>query len=79
MEALHMVDFFIQNVFRLHRLPISIILDQDARFCGHFWRHIFAKLNVTLNMSSGDHPQIDGCIKRVKQVLEDMLHAYVSD
>ena len=56
-EAPQVVDLFIQNVFRLHGLPVSIVLDRDVRFCGHFWRHIFANLNVTLNISSGDHPQ----------------------
>ena len=40
---------------------------------------MFAKLSVSLNMSSGDHPQTDGQTERVNQVLEDMLRAYVSD
>ena len=29
-------------------------------------------------MSSGDHPQIDGQIKRVTIVLKDMLRGYIS-
>ena len=44
---------------------MSIISDRDVLFCRHFWRHIFAKLNVTRNMSSGEHPQTDGQTKRV--------------
>ena len=78
-EAPQVADLFIQNAFRLHGLLVSIVSDKDVRFCGHFWRHIFTKLNVTLNMSSGDHPQTDGQTERVNQVLEDMLRAYVSD
>ncbi|KAH7387936.1 hypothetical protein KP509_16G049400 [Ceratopteris richardii] len=35
------------------------------------------KLKVSLRMSSGDHPQIDGESERVKQIPEDMLRAYV--
>ena len=77
-EAPQVAELFIQNVFRLHGLPISIVSDLNVCFCGHFWRHVFAKLNVSLNMSSGDHPQADGHMERVNQILEDMLCAYVS-
>ena len=78
-EAPQVAELFIQNVFRLHGLPSSIVSDRDVRFTGHFWRHVFAKLSVSLNMSSGDHPQTDGQMERVNQVLKDMLRAYVSD
>lgn len=78
-EAPQVAELFIQNVFRIHGLPTSIVSDRDVRFCGHFWRHIFDKLHVTLNMSSGDHPETDGQTERVNQVLEDMLRAYVSE
>ena len=69
----------VAELFRIHGLPTSIVSDRDVRFCGYFWRHIFDKLHVTLNMSSGDHPQTDGQTERVNQVLKDMLHAYVSN
>ena len=78
-QAPQVADLFIQNVFRLHGLPKSIIFDRDQRFTGHFWQQVFAKLNVTLSMSSGDHPESDGQTERVNQILEDMLRAYVSD
>lgn len=78
-EAPQVAELFIQNVFSLHGLPSSIVSDRDVHFTGHFWRHVFAKLSVSLNMSSGDHPQTDGQTERVNQVLEDMLRAYVSD
>ncbi|MCO5555871.1 hypothetical protein L7F22_009416 [Adiantum nelumboides] len=78
-EAPQVADLFIQNVFRLHGMPSSIVSDRDVRFTGHFWTQIFLKLNVKLNMSSGDHPQTDGQTERVNQILEDMLRAYVSD
>ncbi|MCO5591314.1 hypothetical protein L7F22_045295 [Adiantum nelumboides] len=61
-------------------MPSSIVSDRDVQFTEHFWTQIFTKLNVKLNMSSGDHPQTDGQqTERVNQVLEDMLRAYVSD
>lgn len=78
-EAPQVAELFIRNMLRLHGLPSSIVLDRDVRFMGHFWRHVFAKLSVSLNMSSGDDPQTYGQTKRVNQVLKDMLRAYVSD
>ena len=78
-EAPQIADLCIQNIYRLHGMPSSIVSDRDVRFTDHFWRQILAKLHVSLNMSSGDHPQTDGQTERVNQILEDMLRAYVSD
>ena len=52
--------------------------DRDRKFDSHFWREIFKKLDTTLSMSMVDHPQFDGQMERVNQVLEDMLRAYVT-
>ncbi|RYA67920.1 hypothetical protein DD598_26420, partial [Enterobacter cloacae complex sp. 2DZ2F16B1] len=38
----------------------------------------FKRLDTQLNLSTADHPQIDGYTERVNQVLEYMLRAYVS-
>ena len=75
-EAPQVADLFIQHVFKLHGLPTSIVSDRDVIFTGHFWRHIFNKLKVSLNFSSGDHPETDG---QTERVIEDMLRAYVSE
>eukprot|EP00253_Pinus_taeda_P005321 PITA_05321 len=38
---------------------------------------LFEELGTQLNFSTAYHPQIDGQTKRVNQVVEDMLRAYV--
>ena len=43
-----------------------------------FGEHVFKRLDTMLNLSTTDHPQTDGQIEHVNQVLEDMLIAYVS-
>eukprot|EP00253_Pinus_taeda_P003529 PITA_03529 len=67
----------IMNVFKLHGLPKIIISDRDVKFTSAFWRTLFAELGMQLNFSTTYHPQIDGQIEWVNQVVEDMLRAYV--
>jgi len=66
-----------QNVFRLHGLPKTIISDRDVKFTSAFWKTLFADLGTQLNFSTAYHPQTDGQTERVNQVVEDMLRAYV--
>ena len=40
---------------------------------------MFKGFNTTLNFSNSFHPQTDGHIERVNQVLEDLLRMYVKD
>lgn len=69
---------FIEHLYKLYGLPTDIVFDRDRKFDSQFWREVFKKLDTTLSMSTVDHPQSDGQTKRVNQVLEDMLCAYVS-
>ena len=70
---------FMKEIFRLHGLPKAIISDRDPKFTSKFWKGLFADLGTNLNFSTAYHPQTDGQIERVNQVLEDMLHMYVMD
>eukprot|EP00253_Pinus_taeda_P010865 PITA_10865 len=76
-KAVQIAHLFMQNVFRLHGLPKVIISDRDVKFTSTFWRTLFAELGTQLNFSTAYHPQTDGQTKRVNQVFEDMLMAYV--
>eukprot|EP00253_Pinus_taeda_P010972 PITA_10972 len=66
-----------QNVFKLHGLPKTIISDHDVKFTSTFWKTLFVELGTQLNFNTAYHPQIDGQTERVNQVVEDMLRAYV--
>ncbi|KAA3484202.1 Gag protease polyprotein [Gossypium australe] len=64
-------------IIRLHGVPISIISDRDSRFTSRFWGKLHEALGTKLNFSTAFHPQIDGQLERVIQVLEDMLRCCV--
>eukprot|EP00253_Pinus_taeda_P002532 PITA_02532 len=76
-RAAQIAHVFMQNVFRLHGLPKTIISDRDVKFTSVFWKTLFAELGTQLNFSTAYHPQTDGQTEQVNQVVEDMLRAYV--
>eukprot|EP00253_Pinus_taeda_P012316 PITA_12316 len=76
-RAAQVANIFMQNIFRLHGLPKTIISDRDVKFTSAFWRTLFEGLGTQLNFSTTYHPQTDGQTERVNQVVEDMLRSYV--
>ena len=75
----NIADIFLKQIFRLHGIPKVIISNRDPKFTGNFWKSLFKGLNTTLNFSTSFHPQTDGQIERVNQVLEYLLRMYVKD
>ena len=74
-----MSRLYIQQVVRLHGVPVSIVLDRDLRFTSEFWGSLQAALGTSLKMSSAFHPYTDDQTERTNQVMEDMLRACVMD
>ena len=66
----------IDNVFKHHGLPRTIISDRDPRFTAGLWRAVFAAWGTRLAMSSSYHPQSDGQTERYMRVLAAGLRAY---
>jgi len=70
---------FLKEIVRLHGVPWKIISDRDVRFTSIFWQSIHEALGTQLNFSTAYHPETDGQIEKVNQVMEDMLRMYVMD
>ena len=51
---------YIQEIVRLHGLPVSIVSDRDPRFMAHFWKIFQKAMGTRLTMSTAFHPQTDG-------------------
>jgi hypothetical protein len=69
---------FAKEVWRLHGLPSDIVSDGDTRFNWRFWQELTKHLGIKLAMSTAFHPQTDGQIERVNEVLEVYLRHYCS-
>ena len=70
---------YIQEIVRLHGVPMSIVSDRDPRFMTHFWKSFQKAMGTCLMMSIAFHPQTDGQLERTIRVLEDMLRACFQD
>ncbi|KAK1786193.1 hypothetical protein P4O66_017909, partial [Electrophorus voltai] len=54
----------------LFGLPEDIILDRDPHFTSWVWRELLGKLNISVSLTSGYHPQANGPVERVNQALD---------
>ena len=78
-SAQQVAQIFLDNVYRLHGLPETIISDRDRIFLSNFWQELFRLLGVNLHYSSAYHPQSDGQTERVNQCLENYLRCMCSN
>jgi hypothetical protein len=67
---------FMDNIYRLHGMPLVIISDHDCVFTSALWKTFFSLSDTSLRMSSAYHPQIDRQTERVNQCLETYLHCF---
>jgi hypothetical protein len=68
---------YIARVLFLHGVLKTIISDRGSQFIARFWELLHASLRTHLIHSSAYHPQTNGQIERVNQILEDMLRACI--
>ena len=74
-----LAELYVEEIVRLHGVPLSIVSDRDPRFTSRFWNELQSALGTKLEFSTAFHPQIDGQSERLIQILEDMLRGCVME
>jgi len=73
-----LVQLFRDNVWKLHGLPESIILDWGPQFAAGIMLELNKMLEIESKLSIAFHPQTDGQIERVNQELEQYLRMFIN-
>jgi hypothetical protein len=69
---------FMDNIYKYHGLPNDIISDHGSQFTSKFWKSLFKMFIVKIKLFSAYHPQTDGKIERVNQILEQYLRCSIN-
>jgi len=70
-----LAKLYVNEVIRLHGVPVLIISDRDPRFTSRLWPSLQRVMGTKLNLSTAFHPQTNGQSKRTIQTLEDLLRS----
>jgi len=73
-----LVRLFRDNVWKLHRLPESVISDRGLQFAAELTKELNKMLGIETKLSIAYHPQTDGQMERTNQELEQYLRMYVN-
>ena len=67
-----LTQMYIEEIVRLHGVPLTIVLDRDPRFVSQFWKSLREALGTKLHFSTTFHPQTNGQSEHTIQTLEDI-------
>lgn len=63
----------------MHKVLFSIVFDKDPWFSSQFWHSLQKVLGTNLSFNIAFHPQMNGQLERVIQVLKDLLRVCALD
>ena len=59
-KAVIIAYIFMREIFRLHTIPKTIILNRDAKFTSIVWKSLFIGMDTKVSFSTTYHPKFDG-------------------
>jgi len=77
MLAEGLVKLFRDHVWKLHRLPESIVSDKGVQFVAGMMKELNHLLGSQTKLSMAYHPQTNGQTERINQELEQYLRVFI--
>ena len=78
MTAEGLAKLFRDNVWKLHGLLESVILDRGLQFVAGMMKELNKMLGIETKLSTAYHPETDGQTERTNQELEQYLRMYIN-
>src|SRR6266436_322671 len=77
-DSPELAQLFLTHMFSKHGTPSHVTSNQGSEFVSHFFRSLGKLLRMELHFTSGYHPEGDGQMECLNQVLEQYLRAYMN-
>jgi len=77
-DAEDLAMLFLVHVFSKHGTPSDIVSDQGKHFISRFWRSLCRLLDIKANLSMAYHPETDGQMEWVNQILKQYLWVFIN-
>ena len=68
---------FWDNMWKLHGLPKSVVLDRGPQFAVELTKKLNRMLEIEMRLSTVFYPQMDGQMEQINQELEQYLRFFV--
>ena len=72
-----LVRLFRDNMWKLHRLPESVVSDRGPQFAVELTRELNKMLGIEIRLSTVFHPQTDRQTEQINQELEQYLKFFM--
>ena len=72
-----LAQLFRNNVWKLHRLPESIVLDREPQFIADLTKKLNQMLGIETKLSTMFYPQTDDQMEKMNQELEQYLRFFI--
>ena len=69
---------FLENVWKLHGLPLSLTWNRGPQFISGVWKNVYKIVGMKVNFSTVFHPETDGQSEIANREMEKYLCTFVN-